>query len=66
MEKIERAKKKRDEAKQKAKVALLAAMETGETKVRVEDDLTKMGDGRGLEAEVVCLTVERTSLLLEF
>ena len=54
-------------------MARLAAMATGETKVRAEGDLTKMrdalaateGDGRGLEAEVVCLMIERTSLLLE-
>ena len=54
-------------------MARLAAMATGEAKVRAEDDLTRLRDalaateedGRGQEAEVVRLTLERTSLLLE-
>ena len=73
VEKIEQEKKKRDEAKQEAKVACLAAMTVGEAKARAEDDLAKMRDAlaiveedrQGLEAEVGCLTVEQTSLLLE-
>ena len=54
-------------------MARLDAMATGEAKARVEDDLTRMRDAlaateedeRGLEAKVVRLTVERTSLFLE-
>ena len=45
----------------------------GDTKTRVEDDLTKASDalaavvedGRRLEAEVACLAVERMSFLLK-
>ena len=45
----------------------------GEAKVRAENDLARMRDalaaaeedGKGLEAKVSCLTVDRTSLLLE-
>ena len=44
VEKIERAKKERDEAKQEAKVARLAAVAAGEAKARVEDDLTRVRD----------------------
>ena len=70
MEKIERAKKEKNKAKQEAKVTRLAV---GEAKVRAEDELARMldamanaeEDGRGPEAEVACLTVERTSFLLE-
>ena len=65
--------KERDEAKQEAKVAFLATIATSKAKARVEDDLVRMRDAlavveedeRGLEAKVVCLTVEQTSLLLE-
>ena len=72
-EKIERAEKERDEAKQEAKVSRLAAVAAGEAKARSNDDLTKVRDalaavkedGRGLEAEVDRLMVEETSLLLE-
>ena len=72
-EKIERVEKERDEAKQEAKVALLATIATGKAKARVKDDLVRMRDAlavaeedeRGLEAKVACLMVEQTSLLLE-
>ena len=65
--------KERDEAKQEAKVAHMAAMAMSEAKARAEDNLARMRDalaakeedGRGLEAEVAFLIVERTSLLLE-
>ena len=73
MEKIERAKKERDKAKQEAKVARLTAVAAGDSKARVKDDLSRAidaletaeEDGHKLEAEVACLTVEQTSLLLE-
>ena len=72
-EKIERAEKEKDEDKQEAKVAHLVSMAAGEAKARAEDELARMRDamaaveedGRGLEAEVARLMVERTSLLLE-
>ena len=72
-EKIGRAEKERDEAKQEAKVARLAAVAVGETKAREKDGLTKVQDalatveenGRWLEVEVARLTVEQMSLLLE-
>ena len=72
-EKIEQVEKERDEARQEAKVARLAAIVAGEAKAMAEDDLVRMRDalavveedGQGLEAEVALLTVERTSLLLE-
>ena len=44
VEKIERAEKERDEAKQEAKVARLAAMAVGEAKARAEDDMSRMRD----------------------
>ena len=55
-------------------MAHLAVIAAGEAKARVEDDLTRARDalvvaeeeGRRLEAEVSCLAVERTSLLLDF
>ena len=73
VEKIEQTEKERDETKQEGKVARLATVAAGEAKARVEDDLTRFydslateeEDGRGLEAKVARLTVERTSLLLE-
>ena len=65
--------KEREEAKQEAKVALLAAIVVGDAKVRVEDDLARVLDAlvaveedeRKSEAEIARLAVERTSLLLE-
>ena len=42
MEKIERAEKERDEAKQEAKVARLATIAVGEAKARAYDDLTRV------------------------
>ena len=65
--------KERDEAKQEAKVAFLAAIAAGEAKARAEDDLARMRealaaveeDRRGLKAKVSRMTVERTSLLLK-
>ena len=41
-EKIERAEKEMDEAKQEAKVARLAAVIAGETKARAKNDLTRV------------------------
>ena len=72
-EKVKRAEKERDEAKQEAKVAHLTAIPVGYAKAKVEDDLNRVQhalavaeeDGRKLEAEVSSLAVERTSLLLE-
>ena len=72
-EKIERAEKERDEAKHEAKVARLTAITVGDAKARAEDDMTRARDALAveeedrcrLEAEVVYLAVERTSLLLE-
>ena len=72
-EKIEQVEKERDEAKQEAKVARLAAIAAGKAKARAEDDLVRIQDalataeedGQGLEAKVARLTVKRTSLLLE-
>ena len=66
-------KKERDKAKQEVKVARLAAIAAGEAKARAGDGVAMMRDalvateedGRGLEAEVARLTVERTSLLLK-
>ena len=65
--------KERDEAKQELQVARLTAVVAGDAKARAEDNLTRARDalavveedGRGLEAEVARLEVERTSLLLE-
>ena len=72
-EKIERVEKERDIVKQEDKVARLAALTVGEAKARAEDDLIRARDAlpameedeRWLEAEVACLTVEQTTLLLE-
>ena len=72
-EKIERAEKERDEAKQEAKVARLMAVAMGDAKARVEDDLTRALDAlataeedwRRLEVEVARLAVDQTLLLLE-
>ena len=44
-------KKKRDEAKQEAKVAHLAIMATGKAKARAKDDLTKARDALAAEEE---------------
>ena len=41
-EKTEQAKKERDKAKHKAKVACLAAIVAGEAKARAEDDMARM------------------------
>ena len=73
-ERIMRAKKERDEAKQEAKVAQLVATTAGDAKARVEDDLTKALNAlaaeeegrRRLEAQIACLEANRTSLFLEF
>ena len=43
--------KERDEAKQKAKVARLAANATGDTRARVEDDLAWVQDALVAEKE---------------
>ena len=71
-EKIKRVEKEREEAKQEAKVARLAVTAAGDAKARVEDDLARVLDAlavaeedrRRSEAEIIRLTVERTSLLL--
>ena len=41
-EKVERAEKERDEAKEEAKVAFLTVVAVGDTKARVEEDLNKV------------------------
>ena len=41
-EKVERAEKERDEAKEEAKVACLTVVAVGDTKARVEEDLNKV------------------------
>ena len=43
-EKIERAEKERDKAKQEAKVARLTVVAVGDAKARVKDDLTRALD----------------------
>ena len=71
--KVEWAEKERDEAMQEAKVARLIAVAVGDSKARVEDDLSRAldalavveEDGRRLEVELAHRAVERTSLLLE-
>ena len=65
--------KERDEAKEEARIARLAAVATGDAKMRVEDELARVQDAlvvmeearHKAEAEVASLKVERTSLLLE-
>ena len=72
MEKIKRAEKEREEAKQEAKVARLAVTAAGDAKARVKDDLARIldalaaaeEDGYRLETKIACLVIERTSLLL--
>ena len=72
-EKVEQEEKERDEAKQEAKVARLTAVAAVDAKARAKNDLNRVQgalvaeeeDGHKLEAEVACLAVERTSLLLE-
>ena len=72
-EKIKRAEKEREEAKLEAKVTRLAITVVRDAKARVEDDVARVldvlavveEDGRRSEAEIACLAVERTSLLLE-
>ena len=66
VEKVERAEKERDEAKQEARVARLTAVAVGDAKARAEDDLNRVQnslaaaekDGRSLEADVSRLVVE--------
>ena len=70
---IARMEKERNEAKQEAKVACVAASTVGDVRARAEEDLTKVQEalaateeGRGkAEAKTALLEVERTSLLLE-
>ena len=70
---LNQRKKKKDEAKQEAKVAHMTAIAVGDAKARAEDDMTRARDALEaveedecrLEAKVACLVVERTSLLLE-
>ena len=72
-EKVARAERERDEAKEEAQVAWLAAIATGDSKARAEDDLTRVQEAlsiaeearRKAEAETSRPEVERTSLLLE-
>ena len=66
MEKIERAEKERDEAKQKAKMDRLEITTVGDAKARVEDDLARVldalatveEDGRRSKAKIARLAVE--------
>ena len=72
-EKTIRDENERDEAKEEAQVARLAAVTTGDAKARVEDDLARVREAlvvaekarRKAWAEASHLKVERTSLLLE-
>ena len=65
--------KERDEAKQEAKVACLVASVAVNTRARAFEDLTRVQEALAAvehgrhkkEAEIVCLEVEQTSLLLE-
>ena len=50
-EKIKRAEKEREEAKQEAKVARLAVTSAGNAKARVEDDLAKVLDALAVGEE---------------
>ena len=73
IERITCAEKERDEAKEKAQVAQLAAVMTSDMKVQAEDDLARVQDtlviaeeAKGkAEAKVASLEFERTSLMLE-
>ena len=70
---ITQVEKERDKAKQEAKVAKLVAIIAGDSKERVEDDLTKTLNalaateegGCRSEAKIARLEAERASLLLE-
>ena len=72
-EKITRMEKERDEAKQEAKVARLAASATGDARARVKKYLARVKEALAAteegrhkaEAGTTRLEVERTSLLLE-
>ena len=65
--------KERDEAKEEAQLARLVAVAAGDVKAQVEDNLAKVQDAlvvaeevrQKVEAEVACLEVEQTSLMLE-
>ena len=65
--------KKRDEAKEEAHIAWLVIVAVGDVKAQVEDDLDRVRDAlivveeakHKAEAEIICLEVERASLLLE-
>ena len=70
-ERIAQMEKERNEAKQEAKVARLAASTVGDTRARAEKDLARVQEvlaaieGHKVEAENARLEVERTSFLLE-
>ena len=72
-ERIVRMKKERDEAKQEAKVARLAASEATKAKARAKEDLARVQEAlvateegsHKAKAKIAHLEVERTSLLLE-
>ena len=72
-EKIASAEKKRDEAKEEAQIARLAAVVAGDAKAWAKDDLARVQDAlvvaeearHKAEAKVARLEVERTSLVLE-
>ena len=73
IERITGVEKERDEAKEEAKHARLAAVAAGDVKARAEYNLVRVQDALVIaeearhkaEAEVAHLEVERTSLLLE-
>ena len=73
VEKIAGAEKERDEDKEEAQVARLAAIAAGDAKARAEDDLARVQEAQVIkekarlkaEAENSRLEVEQTLLLLE-
>ena len=73
IERITDAEKERDEAKEEAQIARLAAITASDAKAWAEDELARVQDALVVaeedrckaEAKVAFLEVERTSLLLE-
>ena len=53
-EKVTRMEKERDEAKQEAKVALLAASTAGDTRARVKEDLARVQEALVAAEEGKC------------
>ena len=72
-EKIVGAEKKRDETKEEAQLAWIAAVMAGDAKARAKDNLARVQDAlavvkearRKVKVEAARLEVERTSLLVE-